>query len=115
MNYTNPRLHAEIDGWPYGSLRTTAFFDIERSPRGERAVRVTINPKTGGKSAPKSLTYGLRQRIVDGDDGKTYILSLSIYGNISVMQSNMQYQQESVYPEDARYAAMRELLNQAGG
>ncbi len=110
IEYSNPRKSAVFHDWPYGRLRTTCTFEIETTQRGERAVRTTINPKTGQATAPKALTYSVRQLIVDGDDGKTYILRLTMYGHISVMQSNMQFQQESVHPDDARYAALAGLF-----
>ena len=72
---------------------------------GERAVRVT----TG---APKALTYARRVRIVDGDDGKTYILELSGgYGMISVMKADMKFQHEVIHERDARYTSILAILN----
>jgi hypothetical protein len=65
--YSNPRIAATIENWPHGGKRVTAQFYIEEHPtRGQRAVRVT----TG---APKKLTFAKQMRIVDGDDGRTYI------------------------------------------
>lgn len=111
MEYSNPRMSATFHDWPYGTHRTTCTFEIERSGRGERCVRITVNPKTHLETAPKALTYAVAQRIVDGDDGKTYIICKSIYGTISVMQSNMQLQQESIAPEDGRFAALNAMFS----
>lgn len=115
MNYSNPRMHAIIADWPYGSnLRTTATFAIETHPkRGQRAVRTTINPKTGKPTAPKPGTYARKARIVDGDDGRTYIAQLTQYGFVYIMQSNMQYSQESIHDRDPRFAAALALFNAA--
>lgn len=91
------------------------MFYIETDPKkGQRAVRRTVNPKNGTLSAPKKLTFGHKHRIVDGSDGRTYILSKSgAYGFISVMQSNMQFQQEAIFPSDPeRYAMADALLDQ---
>jgi hypothetical protein len=67
ITYSNPRMRAVIPNWPNGGKRVTATLEIEIvKGRGERAVRTT----TG---APKKLTYADRMRIVDGDDGQTYI------------------------------------------
>ena len=105
LTYSNPRVKAVIPDWPSGSKRVTAIFYIERGPgsKGERAVRVT----TGNA---KKRTYARFARIVDGSDGKTYIAEISAYGGISIMQSNMKFQQETIYHTDPRYAAIKELF-----
>jgi hypothetical protein len=111
MNYSNPRTEATFTDWPYGTMRTTARFTIETKPgKGQRAVRVTINPKTGQPGAPKALTYCQRAAIVDGSDGKTYIAELSAYGFVSIMQSNMQFIAESIPAEDPRHAELVSML-----
>jgi hypothetical protein len=110
--YSNPRLRAEIFDWPMGrNLRGTAIFTIESKPgKGERGVRVTIC--NGRESAPKTLTYARKARIVDGDDGKTYIAELSMYGGISFMQSNMKFQSgDTIFPRDERYAEIMRLFD----
>lgn len=112
LTYSNPRQSATFTDWPYGQLRTTCTFSIETHPtRGQRAVRQTINPKTGTPAAPKALTYARRVVIVDGSDGRTYIAELSLYGHVSVMQSNMQFQAESIHGGDPRLPAMLALFN----
>jgi hypothetical protein len=112
MYYSNPRLHAVINDWPYGRDHTTAIFTIERHPtRGERALRTTTDPKTGRPSKPKALTYARNARIVDCDDGRTYILELTPYGSIRVMKGDMQYQQEYISIGDPRYADVRALFD----
>jgi len=102
MTYSNPRLWAVIENWPLGrDQRGPARFSIEKdAKRGERAVRTT----TG---APKKLTYALKARIVDGDDGRTYLAMLSGFGLVSIMRGDMKYQEEVVHATDPRY---RELL-----
>ena len=92
MKYSNPRMSFTVDDWPYGSSRVKAVFTVEQDKKGERVSRVTNNPK-GGVNKPKKLTYSLKQRIVDGDDEKTYIACLSHYG-INIMNSDMKYQHE---------------------
>src|SRR4051812_44294597 len=97
MTYSNPRLAATIENWPHGKQRVTAAFTIEQDPkRGERAVRVTIG-------APKKLTYARKARIVDGDDGRTYIAELSFFGHVSIMNGDMKYQKEVIHGGDKRY------------
>jgi len=104
VTYSNPRMEAAIENWPHGAKRVTAIFSIESNPkRGQRAVRVT----TG---APKKLTFAKQARIVDGDDGKTYIAELSEYGHISIMHGDMKYQHENVYADDGRYPHLLTLF-----
>ena len=104
--YTNPRTEATIENWPGGSnKRVTAVFTIESDRRGERAVRVT----TG---APKKLTYARKMRIVDGDDGRTYIAALTAYGHVSIMRGDMKYSEEAVFENDPRYPALRALFGE---
>jgi hypothetical protein len=102
--YSNPRMRAVIENWPHGSQRVTATFSIEQHPtRGERAVRVT----TG---APKKLTFARKMRIVDGDDGRTYIAELSVYGHITIMRGDMKFNEETIFDREPRHAELRELF-----
>lgn len=104
MTYSNPRMSATIENWPHGAKRVTARFHIETDPkRGQRAVRVT----TG---APKKLTFARQMRIVDGDDGRTYIAELTMYGHITIMRGDMKYNEEVIHERDERYAATRALF-----
>jgi hypothetical protein len=98
---------ATIENWPSGTKRVTARFEIERTSRGERAVRTT-------DGAPKKLTFAKLARIVDGDDGRTYIAELSTYGFISIMRGDMKLQQETIFESDARYAETFELFASDG-
>lgn len=103
--YSNPRMSAAIENWPSGSRRVTAMFIIEQDEKhGERAVRVT----TG---APKKITFSRKARIVDGNDGKTYIARLSDYGHISIMRGDMKIEHETVFERDPRYNEIRSLFN----
>ena len=98
-------MQAIIDQWPYGPHKTIAEFTIEQHPtKGERAVRKLINPKTGKYDTPKKLTYAKQARIVDGDNGKTYILERTMYsGLLSVMRGDMKYQEENINDKDSRF------------
>jgi hypothetical protein len=103
--YSNPRTNAVIENWPSGSKRVTATFAIETHPkRGERATRTT----TG---ATKALTFAKQMRIVDGDDGKTYVAALTMYGHVTIHRGDMKYVEESVHSGDARYPALLALFN----
>jgi hypothetical protein len=103
MKYSNPRMAATIPDWPSGHKRVTAKFEIEQSSRGERAVRTT-------NGAPKKLTFANLARIVDGDDGRTYIAEYTLYGHISIMRGDMKLQHETIHSNDSRYAEMLELF-----
>lgn len=106
MNYSNPRMSAVIENWPIGGTRRgPATFTIEQHPkRGERAVRTTT-----GK--PKVLTFAVKARIVDGDDGRTYIAELDIYGAISIMRGDMKYQHEYYGNGNPRHAEILSLFH----
>ena len=102
--YSNPRLCATISDWPHGGKRVTAVFTIEtHATRGQRAIRTT----TG---APKVLTFAKAARIVDGDDGKTYIAELSQYEIITIMNGNMKYQAAVIFKDDPRFADLMALF-----
>ena len=103
--YSNPRLTAVIENWPLGaSRRGPATFTIEtHEKRGERAVRIT-------DGAPKKLTFARKMRIVDGDDGRTYLAALSDYGHVTIMRGDMKLQEECVFSSDTRHASLLELF-----
>ena len=73
MILSNPRQRAVIENWPSGRNRVTATFEVEATKRGQRVHR-TITGK------PKATTYHLRMCICDGDDGLTYLVGLTEYG-----------------------------------
>lgn len=104
INYSNPRMEATIENWPIGGKRCTAVFSIEQTARGERGVRTTV-----GK--PKVLTYARRARIVDGDDGRTYIAELTVYNFVSIMRGDMKYQHEAIFADDPRFADLLAMFN----
>lgn len=103
--YSNPRMSATIENWPSGSRQVQAVFSIESGSKGERAVRVT----TG---APKKLTFAQKMRIVDGDDGRTYIAALTGYGHITIHRGDMKYHEESVFEREERYPELRALFGE---
>lgn len=103
ITYSNPRMSAVIENWPSGSKRVTARFEIEQTPKGERAVRTT-------DGAPKKLTFAKMARIVDGSDDKTYIAEYTTYGFISIMRGDMKFQQETIHQNNPRYAEVLEIF-----
>ncbi len=73
-------------------------------PTRTRGVFVT----TG---APKKLTYAAKARIVDGDDGRTYVAELTRYGSVTIMCGDMKFQTETIHQSDPRYAAAKALFS----
>ena len=111
LTFTNPRLEFTTHDWPYGRYRTTATFLIQQNNKGERVARITINPKTGRTNKPKTTTYAKKVRIVEGSDGRTYIAELTQYGNITIMQSNLQYEQCTLYPDNENFLDVLKLFD----
>ena len=113
MMYTNPRKSITIEDWPYGSKRVKCCFSVEQVKTAtgfkERAVRITVNPKTGAANKPKKLTYAHKVLFVDGSDGKTYIMQ-DVGWAINVMQSNMKLQQEYINRDDTRYLGLYNMF-----
>ena len=112
LSYSNPRTSAEVADWPFGRQTCRARFTIEsKVGHGERVARVTENKSRTGWNKPKRTTYSRRVIIVDGSDGRLYLISWSAhYGHISVTMGTMMGQVESCTddgPEQERY---RELL-----
>jgi hypothetical protein len=83
LTFSNPRLEATFNDWPLGgNKRGQCVFKVETHPkRGQRVGRTTT-----GKT--KFDTYSPQVAIVDGSDGRTYILSLTGYQFVSVADSS---------------------------
>ncbi len=87
ITFSNPRREAVIENWPLGgSKRGTCTFKVETTPKkGERISRTTT-----GK--PRYTTYSQLWCVVDGSNGKTYLLSYNgQYGSVSIMSADMQH------------------------
>jgi len=84
LKFSNARRSATISDWPLGSgKRGPCTFTVEAGSRGERISRVTT-----GK--PKYTTYAQKACIVDGENGKTYLL-LFLGDAVRIAQSDMQH------------------------
>jgi hypothetical protein len=112
LTFSNPRKEAMIEDWPIGRQRCRASFMVETHPtRGERVCRVTENKSRTGWNAPKRTTYGSKCVIVDGSDGRTYILDHSgDYGMITIRDGNMKHTKETVFADDTERFAELFLL-----
>lgn len=113
--YRNPRTFAEFTNWPYGRrLKTVCTFTVETLDTGgthkERISKVTINPTTGRENKAKKTTFAPAVRIVDGSDGKTYLIQKSGYGSSLYVKKSDFFDYESIYESDERYTATMALF-----
>jgi hypothetical protein len=49
-------------------------------------------------------------RIVDGEDGRTYIAALSAYGHVTIKRGDMKFDHETVFERDPRYPELLALF-----
>lgn len=108
MTFSNPRLYAEFSDWPLGgNKRGVCVFSVEyRKGKGWRVLRTTT-----GK--PKVHTYGGKLAIVDGSDGRTYVLQeAGSFDAVAIIQSDLKYS-KYVYATDPSLAELKELIAQA--
>ena len=85
ITFSNPRIKAELTDYPIGAgRRGLCVFEVKFTlKKGWKFYRTTT-----GK--PKSdIAYGGRGCIVDGDNGRTYLLQRGNYGGIAVYRSDM--------------------------
>ena len=118
LTFSNPRLHAEFNDWPLGgSKRGPCRFDVEFKPKkGWRFVRTTT-----GKA--KTATFSGRCAIVDGSDGRTYLLQCAgpFADFVKVMRSDFMDASEamggengaaSVFPNNPRFDELKGLIDE---
>ncbi len=113
MKFSNPRTTAVFENWPFGGAqRCRMEFKIECHPkRGERCLRWSTSAH-GRVSKPKKSTYSTMCRIVDGDDGKTYILEYHQHsGMVSIRESNLKFSTATFYPENEEHIELYNLFN----
>ncbi len=110
--FNNPRKFAEFGDWPCGRHWCKCRFEVESNSRGERVLRFTENKARTGWNKPKKTTYADAFVIVDGDDGKTYLLSYnSICGRpIIVWFSDLQHVTETFWPKHPLYLELLRLF-----
>jgi len=110
MKYSNPRREAMIEDWPFGRFTCRAWFQVEtKKNKGERVARRTENKSRTGWNKPKTCIYARRVMIVDGDDGKTYILR-EYRSHIDVFGGDMKYSHAALWPDHEDYANAAEML-----
>ena len=88
ITFSNPRLVATFDDWPSGSARVKCEFVVRRHKQGWRVSRRTTD-KNGQWCKPKLTTFSGQAAIVDGSNGRTYILEVAKnYGFVTVRRSD---------------------------
>jgi len=95
ITFSNPRLVAEFSDWPLvGNKRGQCKFWMEwKKGKGHRFVR-----QTSGK--PKTTTYGGNGVIVDGSDGRTYLVQYAgQFDFIKVWDSSFMMPPPEVHPD----------------
>lgn len=112
LTFSNPRLSAVFEDWPLGgSKRGRCVFSVEyKNGRGYRFVK-----QTTGK--PKYHTYGGACAIVDGSDGRTYLLQKAAqFDFIKVSQHDfIDAEGGAAFPADPRFETLNGLIEQANG
>ncbi len=81
---------AEVDSYPYGRLKTTAFFGIEfKAGKGFRTTFQTINPKTGKLNAVKNSTYSpIFVMYEQAETGHMKYKSFDLYGEEGIIKAS---------------------------
>ena|SRR3990167_2773519 len=89
LTFSNPRLRAEFDDWPSGAHRVKCVFQVHRdAKRGWRVSRTTTD-RNGNPCKPKLTTFSGPCCVVDGSDGRTYLLrKAGMYEFITVSRSD---------------------------
>lgn len=109
ITFSNPRTSATFPDWPLGlHKRGECKFWIETQPkRGHRFVRQT----TG---RPKMTSYGGKGVIVDGSDGRTYLIQYAgaYSGFIKIWASDFMCPTPEVCPSSVFVDTQPELYEQ---
>ena len=114
MKYSNPRLVAEFNDWPIGGThRGQCKFEVEPAKPG-KGVRIsrTTTDKHGRWCKPKVTTYGGPAAIVDGADGKTYVLQMRMGDTVCIWEHSLQYT-TYIRAADPEFAELKSLIEQA--
>ncbi len=108
--FINPRTVAEFDDWPSGAHRVKCKFYMESNKRGLRILRQTQD-KHGRWCKPKTTSYSGPAAIVDGSDGRTYILQFAAaYGFIKIWSHDFMDAFEAVFEACPRHAELLDII-----
>lgn len=120
VTFRNPRLVAEFSDWPSGRDRVRCRFEVHHdAKKGYRVSRTTT-----GK--PKFTTYGGPACVVDGSDGRTYVLQYAGggYEKVKIMRHDFLdatgdvgvgavFKGMGIPKEDDAYEALMDLIREA--
>jgi len=111
LKFSNPRSVAEFDDWPSGKDRVKCKFWVEHTKRGYRVARQT--QKNGEWCKPKTTTFSGIAAIVDGSDGRTYILQVAEpYGFINVWAHDFMQAFDGVFDRDDRHGELLKIITE---
>jgi len=113
LTFSNPRSTAEFNDWPSGRDRVQCKFYVEHdAKRGYRVCRQTTD-RDGKWCKPKTMTYSGLCAIVDGSDGKTYILQIAaMYGFVSVWRHDFMTACDAIFEADPRHWELMKVILQ---
>jgi len=80
-NVENIAKKVEVANYPYGRLKTSAFFSVEfKKGKGFRHIFQTINPKNGELNKPKAGTYSTIAFLTTDENNFVTQRSSTVYG-----------------------------------
>jgi hypothetical protein len=81
ITYLPTTERVEVESYPYGRLRATAFFGLEfKKGKGFRTTFQTINPKNNRLNAVKNSTYSSIMAMYEAENGHIKYVSFNLYG-----------------------------------
>jgi hypothetical protein len=101
IKLSNSRQEATIQDWPMGRKRLTAVFTVQSPDKGAGRGKQRVARQLGSYK-PKYTTYYLRTRIVDGDDGRTYIAAYTEYNQAVLIPGTLK-SVEYYYPKSPEF------------
>jgi hypothetical protein len=108
MKFLPTNHRAEVTEYPYGRLRTSAFFGLEfKKGKGFRTIFQTINPKNNRLNAVKNSTYSPIIAMYEADNGHIKYVSFNLYGIEEINKAaQFMYKNFNLYtPEQIEYIA----------
>jgi hypothetical protein len=108
MKFLPTNYRAESNNYPYGRLRTTAFFGLEfKKGKGFRTTFQTINPKNNRLNAVKNSTYSPIMAMYEAENGHIKYVSFNLYGVEGINKAaQFMYENFNLYtPEQIEHIA----------
>jgi hypothetical protein len=108
MKFLPTNHKAEVTEYPYGRLRTSAFFGLEfKKGKGFRTTFQTINPKNYRLNAVKNSTYSPIMAMYEAENGHIKYVSFNLYGIEEINKAaQFMYKNFNLYtPEEIEHIA----------